>query len=90
MMLGAFRDLHPRTYPMLDPAHRPPVPPALKQALRASLLGFVVGSLFLSLAYTALLYTLIGLSIAVSKLDRRYRRSVAVAEFHRSSLTQEA
>jgi O-antigen ligase len=90
MMLGAFRDLHPRKYPMLDPTIRPPVPPALKQALRASLLGFVVGSLFLSLAYTALLYTLIGLSIAVSKLDRRYRRSIAVAELHRSSLTQEA
>ena len=90
MMLGAFRDLHPRKYPMLDPTIRPPVPPALKQALRASLLGFVVGSLFLSLAYTALLYTLIGLSIAVSKLDRRYRRSIALAELHRSSLTQEA
>ena len=74
---------------MHDPAHRPPVPPALKQALRASLLGFVVGSLFLSLAYTNLLYTLIGLSIAVSKLDRRYRRSIAAAQM-RTSLTQEA
>ena len=68
---------------MLDPTHRPPVPPALKQALRASLLGFIVGSVFLSLAYTALLYTLIGLSIAVSKLDRRYRRSVAIAQLSR-------
>jgi O-antigen ligase len=77
MIVGAFRDLHPRRYPMLDPTRRPPVPPALKQALRASLLGFIVGSLFLSLAYTALLYTLIGLAIAISKLDRRYRRSVA-------------
>jgi O-antigen ligase len=77
MIFGAFRDLHPRRYPMLDPTRRPPVPPALKQALRASLLGFIVGSLFLSLAYTALLYTLIGLAIAISKLDRRYRRSVA-------------
>jgi len=83
MIVGAFRDLHPRRYPMLDPTHRPPVPPALKQALRASLLGFIVGSVFLSLAYTALLYTLIGLSIAVSKLDRRYRRSVAIAQLSR-------
>jgi putative inorganic carbon (hco3(-)) transporter len=89
MMFGAFRDLHPRRYPIIDPTRRPPVPPALKQALRASLLGFVVGSLFLSLAYTNLLYTLIGLSIAVSKLERRYRRSIAAAQI-RPSLTQEA
>jgi O-antigen ligase len=79
MMASAFRDLHPRRQPMIDPARRPPVSPALKQALRASLLGFVVGSLFLSLAYTSLLYTLIGLAIAVGKLDRRYRRSLAAA-----------
>jgi O-antigen ligase len=89
MMFGAFRDLRPRRYPITDPALRPPVPPGLKQALRASLLGFVVGSVFLSLAYTNLLYTLIGLSIAVSKLDRRYRRSIAAAQL-RPALTQEA
>lgn len=79
MMASAFRDLRPHRYSVLDPTRRPPVSPALKQALRASLLGFVVGSLFLSLAYTELLYTLIGLALAVGKLDRRYRRSLAVA-----------
>jgi len=78
MMAGAFRDVHPRRYVWPGGSRRPPVPTALKQALRASLLGFVVGSLFLSLAYTALLYTLVGLAIATSKLERRYRRSLAV------------
>jgi O-antigen ligase len=78
MLAGAFRDVQPRRFARGGGPQRPAVPPALKQALRASLLGFAVGSLFLSLAYTALLYTLVGLAIATSKLERRYRRSLAV------------
>jgi O-antigen ligase len=74
MMVSAFRDLHPRRSPARDRFERPPVPPALKQALRAALVGFVVGSLFLSLAYAELLYMLIGLAIAVHKLERRAAR----------------
>ena len=42
--------------------------PQLTPALTASLLGFVVGSFFLSLAYTELLYTLIGFAVGVQKL----------------------
>jgi hypothetical protein len=71
----AFLGLRPRKHLLPDRRPPPGVPAALKQTLRASLIGFVVGSLFLSLAYTELLYTLIGLSIAVSKLERPYRRA---------------
>jgi len=60
-----------------DRAARPPVAPGFKQALTASLVGFIVGSLFLSLAYTELLYTLVALALAVRKLEWRFRRSVA-------------
>jgi O-antigen ligase len=41
---------------------------ALTPALTASLLGFVVGSFFLSLAYSEMLYTLVALSVAVQKV----------------------
>ena len=40
----------------------------LTQALTAALLGFVVGSFFLSLAYSEMLYTLIALSTAMWKV----------------------
>ena len=40
----------------------------LTQALMAALLGFVVGSFFLSLAYSEMLYTLIALSAAMLKV----------------------
>lgn len=42
----------------------------LAQALMAALVGFVVGSFFLSLAYTDMLYTLIALTIALAKVAR--------------------
>jgi putative inorganic carbon (HCO3(-)) transporter len=42
---------------------------ALTPALTASLLGFVVGSFFLSLAYSEMLYTLVALSVAVRKVS---------------------
>ena len=38
-------------------------------ALTASLLGFVVGSFFLSLAYSEMLYTLVALSVGVQKVS---------------------
>jgi putative inorganic carbon (HCO3(-)) transporter len=41
----------------------------LTPALIASLLGFVVGSFFLSLAYSEMLYTLVALSVAVQKVS---------------------
>jgi O-antigen ligase len=42
----------------------------LAQALTAALIGFVVGSFFLSLAYTDILYTLLGFCIALAKIAR--------------------
>ena len=41
----------------------------LTQALMAALLGFVVGSIFLSLAYSEMLYTLVALSAAMWKVS---------------------
>ena len=43
----------------------------LAQALTASLIGYVVGAFFLSLAYAELLYTLIALAVGVQKLGTR-------------------
>src|SRR2546426_10825007 len=40
----------------------------LTQALTASLLGFVIGSLFLSLAYSEVLYMLIALAVGLEKV----------------------
>jgi O-antigen ligase len=50
----------------------------LAQALTASLAGFVVGAFFLSLAYSAMLYTLVALAVALRKVSappRAARRS---------------
>jgi O-antigen ligase len=46
---------------------------ALTPALTASLLGFVVGSFFLSLAYSEMLYTLVALSVAAQKVSCELR-----------------
>jgi O-antigen ligase len=45
-------------------------PSQLSQALTASLVGFIVGAFFLSLAYSEMLYTLIALSVALYKVTR--------------------
>jgi O-antigen ligase len=45
---------------------RPPLTPALT----ASLLGFVVGAFFLSLAYSEMLYTLLALAVGLHKVTR--------------------
>jgi len=43
-------------------------PTAVTPALTASLLGFVVGAFFLSLAYSEMLYTLIALAAGLRKV----------------------
>ena len=45
---------------------RPPLTPALT----ASLIGFVVGAFFLSLAYSEMLYTLVALAVGLCKVTR--------------------
>jgi O-antigen ligase len=44
--------------------------PELTQALCASLIGFVVGAFFLSLAYAEMLFTLVALAVALQKVSR--------------------
>lgn len=41
----------------------------LRQALTASMIGFVVGAFFLSLAYHEMVYTLIALAVAMAKIS---------------------
>jgi len=43
-------------------------PPQLAQALQASLVGFVVGAFFLSLAYSEMLYSLVAFAVALRKV----------------------
>ena len=45
-------------------------PPQLAQAMQASLVGFVVGAFFLSLAYSEMLYSLVALAVALGKVVR--------------------
>lgn len=42
--------------------------PQLAQALTASLIGFVVGAFFLSLAYSQILYTIVALAVGLQKV----------------------
>src|SRR5262245_34329497 len=76
MVVSAFRVLAPHRRPRSLPP--PPVPAALKQALRASILGFMIGAMFLSLAYLEVLYILVAMAIAVRKIERRARRLAAI------------
>ena len=55
VIVSAFRALRRATTP-------------LTPALTASLLGFVVGSFFLSLSYSEMLYTLVALAVGVQKV----------------------
>ena len=45
-------------------------PPQLAQAMQASLVCFVVGAFFLSLAYAEMLYSLVALAVALGKVMR--------------------
>jgi O-antigen ligase len=49
--------------------------PQLSQALTASLIGFVVGSCFLSLGYHEILYTLVALAVGLEKVTVGLARS---------------
>jgi hypothetical protein len=42
----------------------------LTQAIAAALIGFVVGAVFLSLAYSEILFTLLALAVALQKVTR--------------------
>lgn len=75
MVVTAFRGLAPQRRARVLPP--PPVPTALKQALRASILGYMVGAMFLSLAYIEALYVLVAMAIAVMKIERRARHVAA-------------
>ena len=77
MLASTFRLFKPPPPQRRVRAPRSPVSPALKQALRASLVGFIVGSIFLSLAYTQLLYVLVAVAIGIHKLERRALQSAA-------------
>lgn len=50
-------------------------PLELRQALMASLIGFVVGAFFLSLAYHEMLYTLLALAVGMGKVSDAASRS---------------
>ena len=50
--------------------HRSGSDAELTQALTASLVGFVVGAFFLSLAYSEMLYTLVALAVGLQKVTR--------------------
>ena len=68
VILSAFASLR-RVGPLEHAGHEPryrSVP--LTPALTASLLGFVVGAFFLSLAYSEMLYTLVALAVGLEKV----------------------
>jgi len=68
VMASAFLSLRRSDRSSRAAGESPPVAPELIQALMASLIAFVVGGLFLSLAYAEFPYTLIALAVAVEKL----------------------
>ncbi len=65
-------------------------PPQLAQALTASLVGWVVGAVFLSLAYADMMYALVGLATALSRVTGSPARlsgwtSHGAAQHHRGT-----
>lgn len=63
----AFRSLRRLERLRVVSSHHPRGPPQLAQSLKASLVGFVVGAFFLSLAYSQVLYTLVAIVVALEK-----------------------
>jgi hypothetical protein len=65
VIAGAFRALRTeRQWPASDSVVGQP---ALTQALSGSLIGFVAGAFFLSLAYSEMFYTLVALAVGLQK-----------------------
>jgi O-antigen ligase len=64
----ALRRSRPRDRDGVDPQDRRT---QLSQVLTASLIGFVVGAVFLSLAYSEMLYTLVALAVGLRKVTSR-------------------
>ncbi len=67
---SAFVTLHRDAKVERAPSTRSRAPPQLAQAMQASLVGFVVGAFFLSLAYAEMLYSLVALAVALGKVMR--------------------
>ena len=67
---SAFVTLHRVAKVERAPSTRSRAPPQLAQAMQASLVGFVVGAFFLSLAYAEMLYALVALAVALGKVMR--------------------
>ena len=57
----------------------PQGPPRLAQSIVAALIGFAVGSFFLTLTYSDMIFVLAGLSTALAKTTRLARRPAKVA-----------
>jgi O-antigen ligase len=73
---GALRRSSPRNAGGVPEPHGRP---ELTQALIASLIGFVVGAFFLSLAYAEILYTLVALAVGLHKVTANVRRPRTIA-----------
>jgi O-antigen ligase len=73
MLAHAFAGLARAARRFRDPEYAGTDASRLAQTLMATLVGFVVGGFFLSLAYADLLYTLVALSIGLGKIARTAR-----------------
>ena len=80
-LVSAFRSLRRAGRRPAIPRRPEDDPARMAQALTASLVGFVVASVFLSLAYTDMLYVLVGFTVALAKTvrlgDERSRPRIA-------------
>jgi len=79
MLASAFRTLRAvqRVGPPPHPGERSSPPAQLAQALAATLIAFMVGGFFLSLAYRDLLYVLLALAVGLGKGVRGLPHPVA-------------
>jgi O-antigen ligase len=68
IIVGAFRALRTSSRQLTAEADPDGRQRALTRALTASLIGFVVGAYFLSLAYSEMLYTLVAIAVGLQKV----------------------
>ncbi len=73
IIVSAFRMLNRVARSRTSPRPRDRAAAQLTQALTASLIGFVVGAFFLSLAYSEMLYTLVALAVGLHRVAARPR-----------------